>query len=995
MAIALDNLIAINSVNAIGGVINTVTLGTTNDSQIEGPNAGTITYGKLIFGTGGPAGAGHTIASGVLNTVTQNEGHLYSWFNGLVWNKGSKATQLFGNAAKTQNTTIAGGVIIRFMDTLSALATLGANQRSYYVTGSDRESYGGWKPYVVDPCMIPNMTTAGSTFNGMWPPGTTTGTGATSLAVMGSIKFLETPLQTITGIGAFYDAAKIVSGFTVTTGTENFSTLFDADSVNNALNTITGDGYPVGIITQSAGIYFQSGRLRVGSPTTIQYTELSDSNQTIVFAEQLARNTFNRYVANGGGTTVAGNSTTVSVVRFGEYDGSSTANGCVLKGAGYFYKPYTATSGTNTITVTFAAVGPAGVLRVGMRVFGPYVGQDNYIIAIPGTQTIQLSSVISTAATSYMYFYWPMYGLWSGWANNNSSSQFKLYGSSVSEVMRLYLSSVSEVRDTSFVNFGGIEKNSAIITGCTFNTVNLLQPVFGTFAISTSSASDFSSITSSTFTNCVVGIQVKGSAGVSVSKSMTGLTFNGALSYISGTLTSGTNQITSASSTAGITYGMPVHHPSAGVRTTVTGVTLTASATATGGNDEIVDLSVAQFNVVPILAGMEVVAGTYGTAVVPPNTFVKRVITDKTIELTNRITGTTATNQSLVFRRGIPFVTGIVGTTIFLSQNSNTTGTYRLPIGYCAIKNSIIPNTPTNGSNSTTNATYSMYTGSILRVAQAFPGNAEKLSSVSFRIARVLAPTGTLVAKLFAITGTYGSSAIPTGTELATSKTIDVSTLGTTAEDIIFMFDYQSGTDYTIASGTDYAVTLEFTSTSSSATNYIAVSYNNTSVVSGNSSLYTVANGWSVTTPVATATHDLVFAVKTNANLLLTNSSPTWPVLSETGGGVTLIGNAVNLTVTVLKPDGTPLQNARVIIWPTASGASAYYIDDYSNVSGIVTTSLVYSTDTPVIVRVRAASKNAGSNPTDNNYIPQETSGTITSTGFSTTVKMVIDPIKT
>jgi hypothetical protein len=106
-----------------------------------------------------------------------------------------------------------------------------------------------------------------------------------------------------------------------------------------------------------------------------------------------------------------------------------------------------------------------------------------------------------------------------------------------------------------------------------------------------------------------------------------------------------------------------------------------------------------------------------------------------------------------------------------------------------------------------------------------------------------------------------------------------------------------------------------------------------------------------------------------------------------TGNGETNIANTVTITVTCVTLDGTPIQNARVILVEDDS-AQAEIIDgvtdSLTDVDGEVSTSYSYSGDQAVKGWVRKSS----SSP----YYQQGViSGTITTNGFVATVVLVSD----
>lgn len=81
------------------------------------------------------------------------------------------------------------------------------------------------------------------------------------------------------------------------------------------------------------------------------------------------------------------------------------------------------------------------------------------------------------------------------------------------------------------------------------------------------------------------------------------------------------------------------------------------------------------------------------------------------------------------------------------------------------------------------------------------------MSTAVWYLTKTGAPTGNAVAKLYAHTGTYGTSSVPTGSALATSRTFDVSTLSAATQDLIpFHFD----TPFSLVSGAHYVVTIEY-----------------------------------------------------------------------------------------------------------------------------------------------------------------------------------------
>lgn len=119
-------------------------------------------------------------------------------------------------------------------------------------------------------------------------------------------------------------------------------------------------------------------------------------------------------------------------------------------------------------------------------------------------------------------------------------------------------------------------------------------------------------------------------------------------------------------------------------------------------------------------------------------------------------------------------------------------------------------------------------------------------------------------------------------------------------------------------------------------------------------------------------------------------SNPT--TFINTGGGTTTIVNAVAISVTVLDTNNNPIvgngtsTGARVAIFNLSTKA-VVLTPTYTNAQGKVTGSINYTADIPIYLRVRLDSSGT------TRYLPIDTSGTITSSGYSITVTMFPDTI--
>jgi len=79
------------------------------------------------------------------------------------------------------------------------------------------------------------------------------------------------------------------------------------------------------------------------------------------------------------------------------------------------------------------------------------------------------------------------------------------------------------------------------------------------------------------------------------------------------------------------------------------------------------------------------------------------------------------------------------------------------------------------------------------------------LAQAIFELREVNAPTGNAVARLYAMTGTYGLSGLPTGAALATSDPVDISTIGGVFTNVTFKFT----DNYLMDANTSYCIVYE------------------------------------------------------------------------------------------------------------------------------------------------------------------------------------------
>lgn len=184
----------------------------------------------------------------------------------------------------------------------------------------------------------------------------------------------------------------------------------------------------------------------------------------------------------------------------------------------------------------------------------------------------------------------------------------------------------------------------------------------------------------------------------------------------------------------------------------------------------------------------------------------------------------------------------------------------------------------------------------------------------------------------------------------------------------------------TFANGTNYAISIASTTEMSVVTN---------SVFEG----HTVNPAVNITT-IGTYTFDNLtfngntFDVDNNSGGLVTinivNGGNT-PTYRNGAGSSTVVNNAVTLKVTVKDEASFIVQNARVAIYKSSDNTEL--MNGLSNASGIVQTSFNFTTDTDIYIRVRKSSTG------DTKYFVNSSTGTITASGYTSTVTLIEDNV--
>ena len=183
------------------------------------------------------------------------------------------------------------------------------------------------------------------------------------------------------------------------------------------------------------------------------------------------------------------------------------------------------------------------------------------------------------------------------------------------------------------------------------------------------------------------------------------------------------------------------------------------------------------------------------------------------------------------------------GTNISMARNSQTPGElvkdvidkYRTTVAEERINyTTLSSNTIAEYTADNEDGYRSLYTGADLKIGESFAVDISRvLSTAKFRLSKQGSPTGDMVAKIYAHSGTYGTSSVPTGSALATSAVVTAASLTTSSAWVDFAFSGANA--ITLSASTDYCLALEYTSTSSNSSNYVKVGLDATSpTYSGN-----------------------------------------------------------------------------------------------------------------------------------------------------------------
>jgi len=255
-----------------------------------------------------------------------------------------------------------------------------------------------------------------------------------------------------------------------------------------------------------------------------------------------------------------------------------------------------------------------------------------------------------------------------------------------------------------------------------------------------------------------------------------------------------------------------------------------------------------------------------------------------------------------------------------------------------------------SGSKDTYDVLYSHATPVITRSGQSFVGGAGVLHSITnIPLRRVGTVTGSVYIKVYAHTGTFGSTGVPTGEPLATSGAIDVAGITDSSDSWTYTFSFSDANCINLSAETDYFFAVEYEG-GADTSNCLRVFRDNTSPTdAGNGATYIEGDGWT-----ATANDMSTFLVYVKKQHTLSKSSGTVECKyldisqSNATGGATWVANeSIDsgnntgwqfATTPLLTPNILTLTNPEVTISTTANVTASANILTIGNPDAVITT---------------------------------------------------------
>jgi hypothetical protein len=199
---------------------------------------------------------------------------------------------------------------------------------------------------------------------------------------------------------------------------------------------------------------------------------------------------------------------------------------------------------------------------------------------------------------------------------------------------------------------------------------------------------------------------------------------------------------------------------------------------------------------------------------------------------------------------------------------------------------------------------------------QSFVGDGRTLASTTFWIQKDGSPTGNAVSKIYASTGSNGTTAKPTGAALATSDNVDVTTISGASTNPV-SFQFSGGNQITLTNGTVYIAVIEYTG--GDVTNNLVIAVDSSSPPdTGNGSYANTSFSWTADSGI-----DFLYRVNATAALSPTLLEPQY-----------LLANTTFSSGTGAQPFPTSWNSAE---WAGSDNAYYYEASAADNSTSVVT----------------------------------------------------------
>ncbi len=187
------------------------------------------------------------------------------------------------------------------------------------------------------------------------------------------------------------------------------------------------------------------------------------------------------------------------------------------------------------------------------------------------------------------------------------------------------------------------------------------------------------------------------------------------------------------------------------------------------------------------------------------------------------------------------------------------------------------------------------------QAGQSFTGDGGTLSKCKFYIKRDGSPTGNVRVHIYNHTGTFGSGGLPTGSSIATSDNLDITSLSPTTL-TLETFTFSGANKIPLNNGIKYCVVMEYTSGNSS--NQLRYGYDTTSTTHGGNMVvyqgfwYCPDVAWDIIFYVYTQPTDLFKAIgKALADTITLSDSLVRGVGKAISDTITLTDNFISAIV--------------------------------------------------------------------------------------------------